>query len=354
MKIVLILFSICIISISGFAQDVRTTFNGYGHLDFGCEMSSDSDLDSYISIGEHNLFINSVFKNNISFLGEFTIQFSSLTPISFLTAIKRARMKFQYYKNHSIIVGKINTPVNYWNDVYHYGRLFFPTISRPDALSYFTPLHTLGFRFQGQNLGKYNFGYDVVIGSGLAQNDNSIKLNIEPSVTVATHIKPIEGMRIGMAYYYNYLSDASTNTSHLMHASCEQCVGYKGPLKFHMANLSIANFSEKFELLNEFSYNGSYTDTMGLSNNFSNYLYGGIRIKDRYVPYVAIDLIFVSENDLHIGSFNSTRIIMGYKHEFSNNLNIKTQLEYNFNLDQISHTLGNQKFGLNIQCAYGF
>lgn len=361
MRKLIVLFSLCIICNTSFTQDVRTIINGYGHLDFGFEVTSDSDMDSYVSLGEHNLFINSIFKNNISFLGEFTIQFSSLTPISFLTAIKRARLKFQYYKNHSIIVGKINTPVNYWNDVYHYGRLFFPTIQRPDALSYFTPLHTLGFRLQGQNLGKYNFGYDVVVGSGLAQNDNSIKLNIEPSLTVAAHIKPIEGMRIGLAYYYNFLSDASTNTSHLMHASCAQCVGYKGELDFHLVNSSIAYFSDKFELLNEFSYNGSYTDKadsllggLGLANNFSNYLYAGIRIKDKYVPYLAVDIIIVDENDLHVGPFNSYRFIMGYKHEFSNNINIKTQLEYNFNLDHFSHGVDNQKLGFKIQCAYGF
>ncbi len=337
-----------------YTQDVRTTVNGYGHIDLGAQQMNDLDPDAYMSIGSHNLFINSVFKKNISFLGEFTIQFSSLNPISFLTAIKRARLKFQYYKNHSIIVGKINTPVNYWNDVYHYGRLFFPTIARPDALSYFTPLHTLGFRLQGQNLGKYNFGYDVVFGSGLSQDDNSIWLNFEPSITVASHIKPIEGMRIGMAYYYNHLSDASTNTSHLMHASCELCVGYKGALDFHMANASIAYFGDKFEVLNEFSYNGSYTDTMGLANNFSNYIYSGIRIKDKFVPYLAVDLIFVEDNDLHVGSFNSTRFILGYKHEFSNNFNIKAQLEYNYNIDDLLNEVGNRKIGFNIQCAYGF
>jgi hypothetical protein len=128
-----------------------------------------------------------------------------------------------------------------------------------------------------------------------------------------------------------------------------------------MVNSSIAYFSDKFELLNEFSYNGSYTDPgdsldlgLGLANNFSNYLYGGIRIKDRFVPYMAIDFIFVSMNDLHVGSFNSSRFIMGYKHEFSANMNIKTQLEYNFNLNEITHSIGSNKFGLKIQCSYGF
>src|SRR5665647_1763752 len=33
--------------------------------------------------------------------------------------------------NNNIIIGKIHTPLNYWNDTYHHGRFFFPTIERP-------------------------------------------------------------------------------------------------------------------------------------------------------------------------------------------------------------------------------
>ena len=70
---------------------------------------------------------------------------------------EKMQLLYDYYKNHSIIIGKIHTPVNYWNDVYHHGRVFFPSIDRPTSFSYLVPLHNLGIQFQGQNLGKWNF-----------------------------------------------------------------------------------------------------------------------------------------------------------------------------------------------------
>ena len=33
------------------------------------------------------------------------------------------------------------------------------------------PIHTLGVRLQGQNLGELNLGYDVVLGNGLSSSD---------------------------------------------------------------------------------------------------------------------------------------------------------------------------------------
>ena len=47
------------------------------------------------------------------------------------SALERARLKYEYREWLSVIVGKMHKPVNYWNDVYHHGRLFFPVIDRP-------------------------------------------------------------------------------------------------------------------------------------------------------------------------------------------------------------------------------
>ena len=46
--------------------------------------------------------------------------------------------------------------------------ILFPSIDRPSSFSFVIPIHTLGLRLQGQNLGDLRFGYDVVVGNGLA------------------------------------------------------------------------------------------------------------------------------------------------------------------------------------------
>ena len=85
--------------------------------------------------------------------------------------MERARLKYEYREWLSVIVGKMHTPVNYWNDVYHHGRLWFPVIDRPRSFGTSVPIHTLGLRLQGQNIGKLRFGYDLVIGNGMSSND---------------------------------------------------------------------------------------------------------------------------------------------------------------------------------------
>ena len=145
-----------------FSQREKVVVNGYGHMNYNYNNDLNKTTDptlSYFELGEHDLFVNSYFNDRISFLGEFVVRYTKGTPTYFSASIERARLKFDYYKNHSIIAGKIHTPINYWNDVYHHGRVFFPSIDRPTSFSYLVPLHNLGLQFQGQNLGKWNFGY---------------------------------------------------------------------------------------------------------------------------------------------------------------------------------------------------
>lgn len=114
------------------------------------------------------------------------------------------QLKFDYFKNHSLVVGKMHTPVNYWNDVYHHGRFFFPTVDRPIAFSYLVPVHTLGLRLQGQNLGKIKFGYDLVAGNGISSTDFADS-GVNTSAMAGVHIKPIDNFRFGISYYYDFI-----------------------------------------------------------------------------------------------------------------------------------------------------
>lgn len=175
------------------AQKPETHLNGFGNIDFTYTPGDSSN--AFYAIGEHDFFVTSKLRHNISFLGEYVIRYNPNSATRFLPSIERSLVKINYIGNHSIIAGKIHTPLNYWNDVYHHGRLFFPTIERPIAFSYLIPLHTLGLQFQGQNLGKLNWGYDVVVGNGISSNDAG-KRGTNMSLTTAFHFKPSPYTRI--------------------------------------------------------------------------------------------------------------------------------------------------------------
>lgn len=353
MKLKLLPFAaLLLLNLVSFAQIKDTKFNGFGHVEFSLD-NVNKNTNSYYSIGEHSFFVTSKLSNKITFLGEYVVRYNSKSATGYLPSIERSFVKFNYFRNHSIIAGKIHTPLNYWNDVYHHGRLFFPTIHRPNAFNYFIPLHTLGLQLQGQNIGKLNFGYDVIIGNGINSTDN-FQDHIDPPLGVALHIKPIDGMRIGISHYYDNLKSniAGAHTGHTV-APSHSNVEYKGPVGVGVNSLSFAYFGKKIEMLNEFNINTTRTDTLGRAINYSNFTYLGYPFKDKNTIYLLHDIMNVEKNDLYTNQIFIEKIGLGYKYEFSYLLNIKTQLEYERKL--LPHNLGNSnRVSLEIMLAYGF
>ena len=339
-----------------FAQKPVTQFNGFGHVEYSLQRNAGQSA-SFFSIGEHDFFITSKLNKKISFLGEYVIRFNGSSATSFLPSIERTLIKFNYYKNHNLIAGKIHSPLNYWNDVYHHGRLFFPTIDRPLSFSYLIPLHTLGVQMQGQNLGRFNFGYDVVAGNGISSTD-VFNSDTRSSITAAVHIKPTDGMRIGASYYTDFLPNnlSGVHSGHSAVSPHYTGAPYKGPIRFRLSAFSFAYFNDKYEVLNEFVYNKTITDTLGKANNFSNFLYAGYRVKDKHVPYIIVDFLNIDKKDLHAYPLINQKYAIGYKHEFTAYINLKSQIEYS--KSQIPHNEHNhelsENFSFKVQLAYGF
>lgn len=344
--------AILLTSFVSFAQLKDTRFNGFGHLEFSINQI-DETTEAYHTIGEHSFFVTSKLNNKISFLGEYVVKYNSKSATGYLPSIERSFVKFNYYKNHSIIAGKIHTPLNYWNDVYHHGRLFYPTIHRPNAFNYFIPLHTLGLQFQGQNIGKFNFGYDIIIGNGINSTD-IYQDHIDPPLGIALHIKPIDGMRIGISQYYDKLK-SNVAGPHTGHNTAPRHIrnDYKGPIIVSVSSLSFAYFAKKIEILNEFNINVTHTDTLGRALNYSNFTYLGYPLADKNTIYLLHDVMNVEKNDLYTNQIFIQKIGVGYRYDFNYLINLKAQLEYERCL--FLHNIGNTgRYSLEIQLAYGF
>lgn len=357
MRSLLVLFLFTVLCNCIFAQKPRTQFNGFGHFDYNADLSKAHNKESSFFIGEHDFFITSAITDKISFLGEYVIRYNSNSATTFLPSIERSFLKFNYKNNHNIIVGKVHTPVNYWNDVYHHGRVFFPVIDRPFAFSHIIPLHTTGIQFQGQNLGDKNFGYDIVYGNGISSRDGA-RDPLAPSITAAFHFKPMNGMRIGASYYFSNVFN-NVRGAHVGHTSpvLADYTGplYKGNVAFHLISGSFAYFGEKLEVLNELNSNLTKTDTLGLAKNLSNFLYVGYRINEKAVPYVHFDYMNISARDLYTYPYKVSQIAAGFRYEFNPYVNLKVEGDYQtFN----RYTLpGDSKHGhlkFKIQMAYGF
>jgi hypothetical protein len=259
-------------------------------------------------LGEQDLFITSELNDRFSFLGETVFKYSPSSPTLFDISIERIVVKYNVKGNHNILVGKHHTPINYWNDTYHHGRVFFPTIYRPDMFAdHFIPLHTTGISIQGHDLGSLKFGYDLMVGNGIGSNEVSDNDNAK-SITAAIHIKPAEHLRIGVSFYSDHISKGSSDAhaTEKVPVDVDQML-YSG---------SIAYFGKRIEFLTEGTVAMDNTDSTGTKQSLATYAYAGVRL-NQFIPYIRIDYSHVPMEELFFHHDEKTSFVGGIRYEIN-------------------------------------
>ena len=317
--------------ISSFAQNTQIR----GFID---GLSSYSKGKVSFGFGEQDLFITSELSDRLSFLGETVFKYAPSSPTEFSVSVERVIIKYNLVGNHNIILGKIHTPLNYWNDTYHHGRVFFPTIERPLLFgAEIIPLHSTGISFQGHNLGNLKFGYDVVIANGLGSQEISDN-DKRKSFTAAVHIKPVENMRIGLSYYNDVIAKGANVHDRVINWKVTQ----------NLFSGSVAYFGKKFELLTEGTLGINKTDTTGSKNTIASYIYTGYKINEKLIPYVRLDNINYQEGEIYYHKDNTTAFVAGIRYQINYLAVIKLEYQH-----QHLQTEGNSD-KLTMQFAIGF
>jgi len=341
------------ISETGSVFSQSALFQMFGHLEAGLEQDQGVN-NSEFGMGEHDMFVTSQLTPMISFLSEITVS-PKADEGGFSSNIERALLKFNYSGNHSVIIGKMHTPLNYWNDTYHHGRLFFPTIDRPTSFSLVIPIHTLGLRLQGQNLGSLKFGYDLVVGNGLSSNDKGDG-TLQKSFTGAVHFKPLEGSRIGIGYYRDIIFNNELGVHGGHSGAHHHDPIYKGDVHAQVFNASAWIENERWEMLYELSMAvNAYPDSLGAVNSVAHlsYLYLGRKYNDETF-FGIVDWVDVGDDDLHLMPQQLSKFGIGWKHEFNPFVHIKTQLERYTALHKELIVTKPDKWEFKLQFAYGF
>lgn len=314
------------------AQDTKIR----GFVDVGAYISDDK-LD--FELGEYDLFITSELNNRISFLGE-TVFHYELDSKEFKVSLERIIIKYNYSGNHSLLIGKHHTPINYWNDSYHHGRVFFPTVNRPHLFEHnILPIHTTGLSLQGMNLGKLRFGYDFMVGNGIGSTDVEDNDKFK-SVTAAVHIKPKDNMRIGASYYNDVISQGAVIKGTVIDEKINQ----------QLYSASFAYFGSKLEVLAEATISNNRANSTGSVNSIATYLYAGYRIKEKFVPYARIDKLNFQEDELFYINNDVTAFVTGLRYEI--NYLAVVKLEYQYDSVHV-HDAGSLN-RLKLQIAIGF
>ncbi len=289
-------------------------------------------------LGEQDIFITSELNDRFTFLGESVFRFTTTTPTKFSVSIERIVIKYNIAGNHNLLVGKHHTPVNFWNDTYHHGRVLFPTIYRPLMFdANIIPLHTTGISFQGHNLGNIKFGYDLMIGNGIGSSD-VLDNDKRKSITAAMHIKPVEGLRFGFSWYNDFIAKGATAHDHIINWSVNQ----------NLFSGSASYFGEKFEVLAEGTLATNTTDTTGSQQTVASYIYAGFKIKEKWVPYIRLDQLHFQEGEVFYHNDNTTSIVSGIRY----NINYLTAVKIEYQHQNLAKGANTNK--VTAQLAIGF
>jgi len=270
-------------------------------------------------INEQDLFITSQLNDRFSFLGETVFKFTAGTPTNFSVSVERIVIKFNFAGNHNLLVGKHHTPVNYWNDTYHHGRVFFPTIFRPLLFDVnIIPLHTVGISFRAQNLGNLKFGYDLMVGNGIGSTEVADN-NKGKSITAAVHIKPVAGLRLGISWYSDVIAKGSVTHDNMLLKEQVKQILFSGSASF---------FGKKFEFLAEGTLGYNKTDSLGSRQTIASYVYAGYKIKEKVVPYVRLDQTHFQAGEMFFHNNNTTYYVGGIRYNINYLTAVKIEYQY--------------------------
>ncbi|WP_163712172.1 hypothetical protein [Mangrovibacterium lignilyticum] len=274
--------------------------------------------------GEQDLFITSVLSDRISFLGETVFKFDPLSHSEFSISVERVIIDYNLKGNNDLLMGKVHTPLNYWNDTYHHGRLFFPTIERPLLFkAEIIPIHTVGVGVRGHDLGDLRFGYDLYIGNGIGSED--VKDNDKnKSISMAVHVKPAGRLRLGLSWYNDVISNGAD-----LHG---RTLDWK--VKQNLLTASVSTFGKKVEILAEGTAGFNKTDTTGVTKSFASYVYAGYKVTPKVIPYLRYDYLHFQEGEIYYNKNNVSSVVAGIRIEL--NYLAVVKLEYQYEHSELS------------------
>lgn len=304
--------------------------------------SEDTAIDD-VSWGESALFLTGRLSDRWSFLSEISFQIPKYRDET--VKVERLRIRYDLNRDNWFIFGKVHTPVNYWNDNFHHGRLFFPSINRPLSFQRFIPIHETGLRFAGNSLFGSDLGYDVMLGTGQSNGDDVFAEGVR-SYTGTLSWSPDNHFKIMASYYRDTIIDHGNNPFHNhggdmrptamtvepMDMNDTVSMGMapdsgdgiaRSDIAYELVSYSMFWRGENFTTLTELSINRSSSQG---SFNEAIYQYLGYHYSEDVTLYGLFDLVNVDATEVHFAPGRESRYGVGLEYAFGLNATLKLEL----------------------------
>jgi opacity protein-like surface antigen len=282
--------------------------------------------------GKLVLFVTSQLSDRISVLSENSAGYNNSTK-SFEFEIERLLLRF-YYKDYlSVRVGKMFSPLGYWNNQYNLGLVLQPTIQRPLVIRNSTDggviqIKDVGVQIEGDNMTKLKVFYRAMVSNGIGYIGNNEKGNMGVALTGQVGFEPVEGLKVLVSGRTAELHKGTTTLTGVTPAN-----GQQSSLN---AAIAYMNPEKKPEFIAEYYDSKNSLDSIGDRFSHGYFVYGGYKITSKVTPYAMYsysqagtktqgDNYYVGVDGMLV---NVQSIMAGIRYKVSSNLVLKLEYQY--------------------------
>lgn len=282
----------------------------------------DKTIKNHFELGAIDMFITSQY-DKVSFLGEVAFEYDKDKGDKL--DFERLMINYQVKDYLRITVGKIYTPIGYWNNTYNHGILIQPTANRPEVLRDFIKniklKKQIGVQFSGNAITKYNFGYYLAITHGISAN-YADDYDEAKAVTLNLYSEPIENFRIFVSGTRDVVPKGKKGAYDFVVA--------KKPVNVNVMNFGVAymNGERPYEFIGEyFNVANTIVDSVSTQNTQGYVLYAGYRIK-KFVPYVSYDVLHFQDGEKYFKKNSVDAFTAGIRYMINPLSVIKMEYKY--------------------------
>lgn len=345
LRLSLVMILILISVASSFAQDTKIRFFGQPEIGFskineknrfngvsptGQYIKQDSvqDWKSNFNTGNFVLFVTSQLSDRISVLSEVSFNNKGQT---FNFEVQRLMLRYYIQDYFSIRVGKMFTPIGFWNNQYTLGLVLQPTIQRPLAIRPVSEggvlqYRDVGVQVEGENITSARVFYKLMIGNGVGYFGSNDKTDTHVSATAQLGFEPLDGLKILGSGMFDRIQKGKTNPNGSV------VLPDDGNLNLFTASAAYLNPEKKPEVIMEFLHQTSNFKTLDTRKSNGFYTYAGYKVTDKITPYALYNYTQggkIGDPDLYFAPLpiKINTITVGVRYKFSSSFVYKLEYE---------------------------
>jgi hypothetical protein len=324
-------FLLGVSSYSASAQDLQVAY--YGHAGYTAKFDTGSQNHSAFNSGGLDVLLTSQINDKVSAICELFSGYRGDGSNSVALSIERLNFKYIVNDYVNVRIGRMYTPLGFWQSRYSQAQFFQPTINAPYAVRTkydkgILPTNSVGLQIDGENIGKMRFGYYLMLdNSSGAPSLNTDNTDFK-AFTGKLKVQPVDNLEIFASGRYDQIAKGSTSLQ-------GRLVGENTTETIYNAGFVHIARDAKWEYAAEYYYVTNQTNKIGMTSNQFSYAYLGYKV-NKVTPYLQGDLLDFDTKDQFFDVNSLRGLLVGGRYSFSPTAILK--VEYKFRTtDRLDH-----------------